>query len=44
MVSTMLAKGFRLGKDAVDKAGTLDEKHEVDDNLIILFVQIILKL
>ncbi|KAJ3707044.1 hypothetical protein LUZ61_010749 [Rhynchospora tenuis] len=29
MVSSMLAKGFVLGKDALEKAKTLDEKHQI---------------
>ncbi|GKU95795.1 hypothetical protein SLEP1_g9112 [Rubroshorea leprosula] len=29
VVTTMLAKGFILGKDAVNKAKTLDEKHQL---------------
>lgn len=29
MVTSMLAKGFILGKDAVNKAKTLDEKHQL---------------
>ena len=29
MVSTMLAKGFILGKDALNKAKALDEQHNL---------------
>ncbi|GMY18165.1 binding partner of ACD11 1-like isoform X1 [Fagus crenata] len=32
VVSTMLAKGFVLGKDAINKAKTLDERHHLTSN------------
>lgn len=32
MVSTMLAKGFVLGKDAINKAKALDERHHLTSN------------
>ncbi|GKV33178.1 hypothetical protein SLEP1_g41713 [Rubroshorea leprosula] len=32
MVSTMLAKGFVLGKDAINKAKVFDEQHQLTSN------------